>query len=156
MKKIVVLFMCTAFYMGGLAQDFSKLETIKLSAVSDYKKAEPEVLKCADYILGQTITDNEANKLKCLQFIMRWMDGTADYSFAIDSDFIDFCGKDLSLSGVFMASLAKSALSEELTDKSSQKISAMGKELFLDYCAKPENLVKQNKAIKNALKARNS
>ena len=156
MKKFIFLFVLAGLQVGVFAQDFSKLADIQLVKPGDYKSAEIQVGKCADYILGQALDANELNKLQCLQFIMRWMEGTPDYTFAIDSDFVNFCGKDVSLSGVYMAALSSAAVSEKFTDKSPEKLTANARELFLDYCANPANKVKQNKAVKTALKERNS
>jgi len=106
--------------------------------------------------LGQALEANELGKVQCLQFIMRWMEGTPDYTFGIGPDFVDFCGKDLNLSGVYMAALTSAAVSEKFEDKSSEQLSANAREIFLDYCADPAHGVKPNKAVKNALKSRNS
>lgn len=73
------------------AQDYSKLSEINLTKVSDYRDNEPKVEECANYILGQSIESNELNKPYCIKFIMKWMEGTPDYSFSLGTDFTDFC-----------------------------------------------------------------
>ena len=50
MKKIVIVFLL--IYFKSNAQDFSVIEKNRFETTEDYKKAEPEILKLADYLLG--------------------------------------------------------------------------------------------------------
>jgi hypothetical protein len=156
MKKPAFIISLLFVSLSLIAQDFSKLSEIELIKAEDYKPNEPLVLECADYILSQPYKTNELNKLTCVQFIMRWMEGTPDFTFNIGSDFVDFCVKDTELGSVYMASMAKAATDKGFEDKSSEGITSSARELFLDYCSVPENNVKKNKAIKKALKERSS
>lgn len=56
------------------------------------------------------------------------------------------------LGTLYMASLAKAAVSNQFKDKSSEAMSTNARKIFLNYCSNPENNVKLNKAIKKALK----
>lgn len=49
MKKIVIVFLL--IYFKSNAQDFSVIEKNRFETTEDYKKAEPEILKLADYLL---------------------------------------------------------------------------------------------------------
>jgi len=82
------------------------------------------------------------------------MEGTADYSFSIGTDFIELCKGNKDLGTIYMACLVNVATSSEYSNKSSVALSKNAKEVFLDYCAKKTNNVKYNKAIKKALKKR--
>jgi len=48
-KKIVIVFLL--IYFKSNAQDFSVIEKNRFETTEDYKKAEPEILKLADYLL---------------------------------------------------------------------------------------------------------
>ena len=49
MKNIVIVFLLIFFKSN--AQDFSIIEKNRFETTEDYKKAEPEILKLADYLL---------------------------------------------------------------------------------------------------------
>jgi len=154
MKKNFLLLCLTLVSISLFSQDFSSLSNIELIKAEDYKPNESVVEECADYILSQPYKVNEQNKLYCIQFIIKWMEGTPDYSFSIGTDFVELCKDDTELSTVYLASLAKSGVDKNFEDKSSEALSSNAKELFLAYCAEPENKVKKNKAIKKALKGK--
>lgn len=154
MKKLFVLQLLFIIPLCLFAQDYSQLSEIKLNIADDYKNNEAKVMDCANFILSQPYEINEMNKVYCLQFIMRWMEGTPDYTFSIGADFVDLCKEDVKLGSLYMVSLSKAALSNKEQDKTPEDFNSAAKNIFLDYCANPDNNVKKNKGIKKALKQR--
>ncbi|MEN8228314.1 MAG: hypothetical protein ABFS38_09190 [Bacteroidota bacterium] len=155
--KTSLFVLCFLFASISLsAQDYSNLSQIELKKAEDYSLQESKVEESTDFILSQPYKINQQNKLYCIQYILKWMEGTPDHTFNIGEDFVNFCGNDTELSTVYLASLAKSAVDEGVMDKSSEGLSSNAKGVFLDYCEKPENKVKKNRAIKKALKERNN
>lgn len=152
MKNTILVLFILSLSLPLFAQDYTNLADIKFLKPSDYKDNETKVEECSNYILGQKYKSNELTKLKCMQFIMKWMAGTPDYSFSLGSDFSSLCNKDTELVTLYMASLVKAALNDDYSGKDSKSITKNGHEIFLKYCASPENNVKMHKALKKAVK----
>ena len=80
MKKIVIVFLLIFFKSN--AQDFSVIEKNRFETTEDYKKAEPEILKLADYLLRtptkprQRIDNSyalESNRGRALIYMDYWL-----------------------------------------------------------------------------------
>ncbi len=156
MKKSALLLLLLVLTLGAFSQDYSKLKDVTFSSPADYKNGEAKVEECARYILNQSYKENELNKMYCIQFIMKWMEGTPDYTFALGSDFADFCKNDTELGSVYMASLSIAAVDKNSDSKSADELTLKAREIFIDYCADPAHKVKKNKAIKKAIESQKS
>ena len=148
---IALLIIGTTTFLS--AQDYSKLEDIKLEESEDFVNNESKVKECAEFILDSPVTEERENKNYCTQFILRWMDGT-NYTFELGSDFLDLTNRDSELTMIYLASLAKAALDYDDSTVFPNKINKDAKNIFLDYCEKPQNNVKISRKIKKELKKR--
>lgn len=150
MKTLLILTLLSSLSLGVVAQDFSKLDQIRLDKAEDYAKVEDQVRACADYLLTTAVDKKNANRQHAGKFITRWMIGSPDYTFELGSQMMDLVGKDTDMMQVYFAALIKTALSGKEGDALYEKTET----LFLDYCAKPDNKAKKTKTVKKALKKR--
>ncbi len=151
MKILTLLFTFTFITFSSFAQSAADIPSLTFKSEEDYRKYEGEVLKSADLVLNTPLNEREKVRERAVRFILRWMEGTPDYSFALGEDFINLTKGNEDLPGVYLSALVKAALDNRINGEA---INAQGRELFLDYCANENNKVKPNKKVKKLLKAR--
>lgn len=155
--KVLFFTALTFFTMNAIvAQDYSDLESIVLNEGADYAKNEGLVVECSDYLLNSPVDvlDKDLNHLIALQFIMRWMEGTPDYMFNLDESITDVTRSDSYLLGVYLASMSKFVIENKDKSKDQDEIKYNAFLMFIHYCEDPAKKVKQKKAIKELIKAR--
>jgi hypothetical protein len=158
MKIIVLITLLFAgFISTSHAQDYSKLDTIKLKDKSDFVKNENLIIECSNYLLNSPIKaiDSDRNHLKALQFIMRWMEGTPDYTFNIDETIAKATKSNPALLGIYMASMSKYVLENKDNSSDDNEVMYNSYLIFIKYCEDATKYVKQNKIIKELIKAKN-
>ena len=148
--KILPIILLFASSLSIQAQDFSKLSEIPLDKAEDYAKVENQVRKCADYLLNTPIEKKDLKRFQAGSFMLRWMSGTPDYVFELTSQMEDLAGKSPEMTQVYLAAMLRATFLGLKGGASTQKI----EELFLDFCAKPENNAKKTRKVKKALKKR--
>jgi len=150
MRHFVLTILITVSASIGLAQNFSKLENIPLNDSMDCKNAEPKVLECCNYLLT-TPCEETLNRLKAVQFIMKWMENTSDYTFTLDKIFLSVSKSNKVLISNLFASMAKTAITETMNENFTFKYIT----IFAEYCENPKYKVKQSAFIKKMIKAKN-
>ena len=156
--KIKIIMISLLFYgmaYGVSAQDYSELDKILLKDKADCSSNEGLVLECSNYLLDSPIDaiDEDPNHMKALQFVMRWMEATPDYSFVLDESMELASGPNPSLLGVLLASMAKYALENKTDDEEDVKYNAFI--TFINYCEEPKHNVTLTREIKDLIKAKN-
>jgi hypothetical protein len=154
MKRTILFFAIACMALQVYSQDFSRLKDITFTKADEYKPAEAQVLECSDYLLSTPIDKNNINRAYAIQYILKWMEGTPDYTFSIDKNAMDLTGKDPELISVYFAALSKAALDNNEKKLSTDDITKKATGYLLDYCANPDNKVKKTKALKKKLKER--
>ena len=155
--KIKLLFATVAFIattMACCAQDYSNLKDFVLKDKADYPKAEAKVLECAKYILTTPLDEKNANRLYSLQFIIRWMEGTPDYSFGIDESIMKVSKSNQSLLGVYMACMTQYVLENKENSKDQKGIKYNAMLMLISYAENINNKVEINKELKKMIKAK--
>jgi len=149
--SIVSLLIISLAIQAQSKVDFS---SIKLETEADYKNAEPSVIKASNYILSTPFVPDDMQRIQAVQFILVWMEGTADYTFSLNG--MEKLDEDISQTTTFLASLAKYALENPETYLTDNKSAIAGTfEVFLKYCENPQNNIKQGKKLKKLIKAHN-
>lgn len=153
MKKLI-LFLFIAISASAFAQITSQYDNIPLTTASEFRKAEPQVMLAADYVYTSPIEKDDKHRTDAIRFIMRWMQGTSDYSFPIDETFTKITKNDNELFGVYMACLAKYALSKgKGVEREDLKYNSFV--LLSDYCQNPNNNYKPRGEVKKMIEAKN-
>lgn len=153
MKKILLicLLLCSHVLFAQTVPDF---DLIKLEKAGDYKPAEPYALQTAVYLLSTPAEKGSENRLKSLQFLLKWMSGTPDHSFVLDQSVSKLIGDDKNVLGIYMAAMVKFALSGNAAARDAKAIKLNAINSLLDYCENKNNNIKMGKQLKKLSGAR--
>jgi hypothetical protein len=152
MKKLtLILFVFTIHY--SFAQTLPDYDNIPLGNAAECKAAENAALQAANCMLSTPSNANDANRLQSLQFIIKWMTATPDYSFDIDETVGKLMNGNDDLLGLYMACMTKYSLehSAEAKDKKIVKLNSV--RLLLAYAEQGSNNFKMTKNLKKLSEA---
>ncbi len=153
MKKcFLLLFVFAGLTITCYAQtDFKGIE---LQKDSDYASADKYALEASNYILSVPYDSGNEKRTEAVQFVLRWMQGTPDYSFAIDSFVMEeIVGEDEALLGIYMACMAKYCLENPGNAKDNELVKLNAVKLIIAYVEKKENNIKMSKSLKKLAEA---
>ena len=153
MRKIVVAMLCICAYVVH-AQDLSNLDSIKLESAADCKPAEPYALVAANYLFETPFQKNDVQRLKSLQFIIKWMSATPDYKFALSDVDQKFLKGNDDLLGLYMGAMTRYVLGEKNASKDEKAIRVNSLGMLADYTGNPANNMKQTKGLKKLSEAK--
>lgn len=156
MKAIIFLIALNLLTIGVFGQDFSNLNDIKFNNSEDYKKAEPKVLECSNYLLNNPIDKDELNRLNSFQYLFMWMEGTSDYTFSIGEEAMELTKGKTDLLTMYFVSMTKTVLDNSEKKLTDNHIQEKATEYLIKYCSNPENNLKPSKKMKKIIKSRNN
>lgn len=152
MKSLLTLLLSIS--LGScFGQSLPNFDEIKLDQGSDYKSAEASVLQATNYILSTPYDKDDANRLKSLQFVLKWMSGTPDFSFALDDAIAKIIKGNDDLLGVYMACMTKYCLENKDSAKDAKLVKLNSVKLLLAYCENENNKMKMTKQLKRLSEA---
>lgn len=153
MKKLFIF--CVFIISVGkcFAQNLPKFDQYKFNKNSDYKLADSAVLQTADFLLSTPSDQNIPIRIKAGQFVMRWMEGTPDYTFSLEQNAIKYLSGNVDMMLLYMTSMAKYALENKSNDVKITTIN--GVKILLAYVDNPANNVKIDKNLKKLSDANN-
>lgn len=134
------------------AQNFRPLADYKFKNSEDYKKHEPDVLRCCNYILSHADDKDDINLAIARQFIITWMTGTEDYSFTVGGP-ISKIGKNINLMAVYMAAAAKYELENPDKKNDADAVALNAYKALIAYVENDKNGVKKNTEYKKLKEA---
>jgi hypothetical protein len=137
-----------AFFLALYANGQNIYSEIKLDAKEDYKLAEPSVIKASNYLFTSKYDKDDLERLYAIEFIMRWMGGTPDFSFELDEKFSKPFLHETDLLGLYMSALAKYAIEHKEQAKDSKKLSLNAVKMVIEYSNKSANNLKQTGELK--------
>ncbi len=146
MKYLLFFITCLTAFTGTYAQTNTDYDNIVLKESADYKKAEKTVLEAVDYLLNTPIDESKADRLKATRLIIRWMEGTPDYTFSIEAT--DIIVDNLDMMSLYMASMTKYSLENPADAKDTQKVKLNTWKILLGYCDNAAHHVKMSKKLK--------
>ena len=157
MKSIFLCLLLSGVLGSALAQDFSALQSITFQTKEDYGTQETTALECANFLLASKFDhlESDVNCNYALQFVMKWMEGTPDYTFSIDEQIMKAIKSNSYLLGIYLSAMTKYVLENKANATNEKEVQYNSFVLFLDYCENTANQVKANKEIKNLSKAKN-
>jgi hypothetical protein len=154
MKQL--LFSILFFFTVGnvFSQDLPKYDEIKLETKEDFNEtANNAALQAANYLLSTPMESKSFDRLTSLQFILKWMTGSPDYSFTFDQQATKFAKNNDDLLGLYMAAMTKYVLENKTESKNQNKIKLNAVKLIIQYSKDTKNNVKINKELKKAIAA---
>jgi hypothetical protein len=137
----------------SFSQDFSFVSDMPLKTEFEYKEAETEAKKCAEYILDTPFHREPDNFDKASSFLLRWMGGTPDYSFNIDGQATRLIGGNEILLSVYLAGMTKFAIENTGKAGDHETMKKFAVKSLLKYCENPANKIKPKGEIKKLIKA---
>ena len=146
MKIFLVLFLSLTIALASSGQ--SAYNDIKLKEPGDYKRAESSVLKAADYLFSTKYDKEDLERLYAIEFIMKWMGGTPDFTFEVDENFTKPFLSETDLLGLYMSAIAKFALKPKAQATDTKAINLAAAKMIVDYSNKPSNNLKQTGELK--------
>ena len=152
MKKYILILVFNFMAIYAFSQDYSKLSSFEFKNAKDYANAKPQVLECANYLLDNPININESNRLISVQYILKWMEGTSEYTFSIGEKAMELTKGKSELFSLYLTTMTKVVLEnpdEKLTDT---QIHEKTQEYLIKYCSNPDNKLKPSKAMKKIIK----
>ncbi|KQC02504.1 hypothetical protein [Pedobacter sp. Hv1] len=136
MKKTILFFLlCTLGINYSYSQDFPNLKHVKLNKKSNYRGTETLVLKVTDYLFATPIDKKNTSRTEAGQFLIKWMNGTPDYTFLLEDKEVDFFNTDSDLILIYMAGFTKYTL-ENPTIKDQKALILGTMQLILPYLNK--------------------
>jgi hypothetical protein len=160
MKRIIPVAGLLSIALGivvttATAQKVPDYDNVKLSEAADYKTADGTALQAATYVLSVPLSKDDSDRLKSIQFIIKWMSGTPDYTFTLDGVIEKVTKGNDEMLGVYMAAMTKYALEHPDQAKDPKVVKLNAVMLLLDYCENPAYKVKSTESLKKLLDARN-
>ena len=110
MKKFILFFLLTVSLSYSYAQELPNLKHIKLNKNSHFKDTEPIVLKVVSYLFETPIDRKNKARTDAGQFLIKWMNGTPEYTFYLEEKETNYFDTDSDLMLMYMAGLTKFTL----------------------------------------------
>ena len=154
MKKIALLFVFLFTLQFTTSQNFAELGSYEFTTIESYKTEQDKVLQCANYLFTTPANVNELNRLISLQYIMKWMTGTPDYTFEIDTKAMELTKGNDDLLGLYFAAMTKIVLENKGDKLSNEELYNKAENMLVNYCANPDFKMKPSRKIKKIIKSR--
>jgi len=152
MKKLIapLLVLSLNFCYSQALPDFDE---IRLVTPDDFKEAESTVKQAADYMLSTPFDKNDLNRVKSLQFLIKWMSGTPDYSFTLDVVVDKIIKGSDDMLGLYMACMTKFCFENKESSKDDDVVRVGSVKFLLEYCENESNTIKMTKQLRKLSEA---
>lgn len=154
MKTFILTIAIVLTFNLSYGQNFAELEHYEFKTEESYKSEENKVLFCANYLFNNPANESELNRLTSIQYVMKWMMGTPDYTFDIGEKSMDLTKGNSDLLGLYMAAMSKVVLENTDEKLSGDEIYNQAEKILVNYCSDSDNKMKPSKKIKKILKSR--
>lgn len=142
--------------MSGIviAQDLPDFDAIKLEKKEDFNlTTDNAALQASNFLLSAPFEKDNLDRLKSLQYIIKWMSGTPHYNFTLDEQATKFAKKNNDLLGLYMAAMTKYVLENKADAADQNKIKLNAVKMIISYVKDQKNNVKLNSELKKAIEA---
>lgn len=138
----------------SFSQSLPKYDEIKLETKEDFNDAANDAaLKASTYLLSTPMDSKSIDRLKSLQYIIKWMTGIPDYTFTLDEQATKFAKNNDDLLGLYMAAMTKYVLENKSESKNQNTIKLNAVKMIIAYAKDMKNNVKINKELKKVIEA---
>lgn len=152
MKKIIFIALLALSCTMSFGQNFSELAKTEFKSAESYKPAESQVLTCANYLFSTPMNQAELNRLNAIQYIIKWMSGTPDYTFDLGENAMKLTDGNSDLLGLYIAAMSKVVLENTGPKLNNDEIYDQSEKILVKYCAIADNKTKPSKKIKQLIK----
>ncbi len=154
MKKILLIILMVCASHVSFAQDFSALANYEFKSVESYETEKEKVLMCANYLFDHPANQSELNRLVSIAYIMKWMEGTPEYTFQIDDKAMELTKGNKDLLGLYLAAMTKVVLDNKGDKLTEEQIYNQAEDILVNYCSNSKYKMKPSKKIKKIIKSR--
>ena len=148
----ILLFSITVFSQNGFK---TLVQKHPLHTKKQCKKAEPTVLKLANYLITNPLHKDDIKRMNIAKYIQRWAVQTPDYNIEIPQEIQKITKDKKALRTVHKAFLVNYVLTHKNEDTKSKKVRSVVLISFLNYIEKPKNEVKITAQIKKYIQFKN-
>jgi len=152
MKKIIFIALIALTSTMSFGQNFSELANAEFKTKESFKSAESQVLTCDNYLFSTPANQAELNRLNAMKYIMKWMEGTPDYTFDLGEKAMVLTNGETNLLSLYMAAMSKAVLDNTGGKLSSDEMYNQSEKILVNYCAVADNKIKPSKKIKQLIK----
>lgn len=154
MKHLLLSILLFSTVNSVFSQSLPKYDEIKLETKEDFNDSTNNAaLQASNYLLSTPMDSKSISRLKSLQFIIKWMSGTPDFSFTLDEQATKFAKNNDDLLGIYMAAMTKYVLENKTESNNQNKIKLNAVKLIIQYSKDTKNNLKINKELKKAIEA---
>lgn len=146
MKKVILLFLFSINICNAFSQELPNLKNLKLNKTAQFKGTETLVFKVTNYLFQTPIDKKNKSRAEAGQFLLKWMNGTPDYTFYLEEKETNFFNTDSDLILMYMASLTKFTL-DNPTIKDQKKLILGTMATVLTYLNRQENKTSWSKEL---------
>ncbi|MEI6948216.1 hypothetical protein V9K67_13550 [Paraflavisolibacter sp. H34] len=146
MRCIFLFVICFSLATASRAQ--SGYASVKLEHKTDFKKAEEQVLHASHLLLSTKFDKDDLDRLYAIQFLMKWMEGTPDYSLNLEGKYAKPFADDPDILGLYMAALVQLAVESKGAPKDAASLQLHAAKRVLQYAAVPANNLKLQGELK--------
>lgn len=154
MKKSFLFLLVLTSFSSFSQTDFAK---IKMEKDADFKLAEKFVLEASNLVLSTPLGKN-AQVDTASKFILSWMEGTPDFTFAMLADsplLIKLNTENPGLSNVESAAETKFCIQNPTKAQDTDLIQIEGFKGMLEYAENPKNKVVMSETLKKFISIKN-
>ena len=154
MKRIVFGLLLGLLCSFSFAQNLPDFDAIKLEAKEDYTPtANNAALQAATLLLATPLDAKNMDRLKSMQYVIKWMSGTPDYNFTLDEQATKFAKKNDNLLALYMAAMTKYTLENKEEAKDQNKVKLNAVKSIIVYAKDSKNNVKMNSELKKVIES---
>jgi hypothetical protein len=154
MKRLFLGLLLGFLFNCSFAQSLPALEGIRLEKKEDFNStADNAALQASDFLLSTPLDKNNVDRLKSLQYVIKWMSGTPHYTFSLDEQATKFAKKNDDLLGLYMAAMTKYVLENKADARDQNKIKLNAVKLIVAYARDERNKVKIGSELKKVMEA---
>lgn len=152
MKKVIFSILIVFSTTLTFSQNFPELANYEFDSVESYKTEESKVLMCVNYLFNNPANQAELNRLISIQYIMKWMTGTPDYTFELGEKSMELTKGNDDLLGLYMAAMSKVVIDNKGDKLTNEEIYDRSEAILVEYCSNTDNKMKPSKKIRTILK----
>ena len=130
----------------------SNPKTLDLVEDEDFKKAEKEVLVCANYLLSNPVNKETDKRMDYFKFLFKWMEGTPYHTFSIGEKAMEITEGKSEHMILYFTAMTKVVLESESEEIDPDGLQNKALEFLFAYCNEPDNKLKPTKKMKKASK----
>lgn len=154
MKRLIFSLLIALGPIAVFSQTLPDFEAIPLDKKEDFNStADSAALQASSFLLSTPMEKNNLNRLRSMQYVIRWMTGTPGYSFTLDAQATRFAKKSDDLLALYMAAMTKHVLENKTNASDQNQIKLNALRLIILYAKDEQNNVKLNSELKKIMEA---